>query len=194
MDPVKRAREFNQRGLAAMDCGQFDAAAEFFRNATVAVPHAAGAHNNLGFALFQLGRYQDDTRRTIPLSQWLQHLPEGLQFVSLQRDVRASDRPALEGHPRILDFSAELRDFSDTAALCECLDLVISVDTSAAHLSGSLGRRTWLLLPFHPDWRWLLGREDSPWYPTFKLYRQPAPGDWNAVFRSVSEDLLRVLL
>jgi tetratricopeptide (TPR) repeat protein len=59
MDPVKRAREFNQRGLAAMDCGQFDAAAEFFRNATVAVPHAAGAHNNLGFALFQLGRYQE---------------------------------------------------------------------------------------------------------------------------------------
>ena len=148
----------------------------------------------VGLAWSGNSAHQNDTRRTIPLSQWLQHLPEGLQFVSLQRDVRASDRPALEGHPRILDFSADLREFSDTAALCECLDLVISVDTSAAHLSGSLGRRTWLLLPFHPDWRWLLGREDSPWYPTFKLYRQPAPGDWNAVFRSVSEDLLRVLL
>jgi ADP-heptose:LPS heptosyltransferase len=75
--------------------------------------------------------------------------------------------------------------------LCECLDVVISVDTSPAHLSGALGQRTWLLLPFTPDWRWLRERDDCPWYPTMKLYRQKATGDWNEVFSRVAADLQR---
>jgi hypothetical protein len=76
-------------------------------------------------------------------------------------------------------------DYSDTAALMAQLDLVISVDTSVAHLAGALGCPVWVLLPFAPDWRWLLDREDSPWYPTMRLFRQPAPGDWTSVVQSV---------
>jgi ADP-heptose:LPS heptosyltransferase len=79
--------------------------------------------------------------------------------------------------------------FADTAALCECMDVVVSVDTSVAHLSGALGRPTWILLPHVPDWRWMLDREDTPWYPTAKLYRQKAAGDWNEVFARVAADL-----
>jgi ADP-heptose:LPS heptosyltransferase len=80
-------------------------------------------------------------------------------------------------------------DFVDTAALIKNLDLVISVDTSVAHLSGSLGKKTLLLLPSIPDWRWLLDREDSPWYSSIKLYRQPVIGDWNSVLDRVKFDL-----
>lgn len=85
-----------------------------------------------------------------------------------------------------MDHTAELRDFGDTAALISCLDMVISVDTSVAHLAGALGKPTWLLLPYAPDWRWLLEREDSPWYPTMRLFRQPRPGAWRAVMAAVS--------
>jgi ADP-heptose:LPS heptosyltransferase len=79
----------------------------------------------------------------------------------------------------IADFSTELKDFSDTAALMENLDLIITVDTAAAHLAGALGRKVWLLLPLVSDWRWLLDREDSPWYPTMRLFRQKKMGDWS---------------
>jgi ADP-heptose:LPS heptosyltransferase len=70
-------------------------------------------------------------------------------------------------------------------------DLVISVDTSVAHLAAALGRPTWILIPFCPDWRWMLEREDSPWYPTARLFRQPAPGDWASVIRRVRDELAR---
>src|SRR6202008_4582777 len=106
------------------------------------------------------------------LADWIPHLPRDLQYVALQRDVRAHDREALRAHPYITCFADELQDFADTAALCESLDLVICVDTSIAHLSGSMGVRTWVLLPFNPDWRWLLDRRDSPWYSSVTLYRQ----------------------
>jgi ADP-heptose:LPS heptosyltransferase len=82
-----------------------------------------------------------------------------------------------------------LNDFLDTAALINNLDFVISVDTSVAHLSASLGKKTLLLLPYLPDWRWLLDREDSPWYPSIKLYRQPAMGDWKSVLNQLNSDL-----
>jgi ADP-heptose:LPS heptosyltransferase len=77
------------------------------------------------------------------------------------------------------------------AALCENLDLIISVDTNVAHLGGALGRKTWVLLPFHPDWRWLSARTDSPWYPTIKLYRQDGVGDWSGALFRLREDLER---
>ena len=82
-----------------------------------------------------------------------------------------------------------MQDFTDTAALCDLVDVVISVDTSVAHLAGALGKTTWVLLPFIGDWRWLRNRTDSPWYPTMKLYRQPMVGDWNSVFGAIGADL-----
>ena len=108
-----------------------------------------------------------------------------VQFVSLQKDVRDQDRAFLGEHSDIVDLSDHLTDFSDTAALMSCLDLVISVDTSVVHLAGALGAPVWTLLPFNPDWRWLLNRDDSPWYSSMKLFRQPKRGDWASVVDNV---------
>jgi hypothetical protein len=90
---------------------------------------------------------------------------------------------------RVEDVGSGLRDFADTAAIMEQLDLVISADTSPLHLAGMLGRPTWGLLPFIPDWRWLLHREDSPWYPTMRLFRQTTLGDWTGVVDRVANAL-----
>jgi ADP-heptose:LPS heptosyltransferase len=109
--------------------------------------------------------------------------------VSLQKEIREVDKLTLDSSHHILNFSSHLNDFLDTAALIDNLDLVISVDTSVAHLSGALGKKTLLLLPYVPDWRWLLDRDDSPWYPSVKIYRQPAIGDWHSVFDRVKLDL-----
>jgi ADP-heptose:LPS heptosyltransferase len=93
----------------------------------------------------------------------------------------------------LLHFGPQLQSFSDTAALCACLDLVISVDTSVAHLSGALGQRTWVLLPHLPDWRWLMHRSDSPWYPSARLYRQHHARDWSAPLAQLAADLQTLL-
>jgi ADP-heptose:LPS heptosyltransferase len=79
----------------------------------------------------------------------------------------------------------DFESFADTAGAIECLDLVISVDTSVAHLAGAMGKPVWVLLPYAPDWRWMLDREDSPWYPTMRLFRQPQAGDWKSVVDSL---------
>ena len=89
----------------------------------------------------------------------------------------------------IVDLTAHLVDFAETAALISCLDLVITVDTSVAHLAGALGRPTWILLPYMPDYRWLLDREDSPWYATARLFRQTATRDWGEVLERVRGEL-----
>lgn len=113
---------------------------------------------------------------------------KGASFYSLQADVREADWQALSDLP-IQHFDGALNDFSDTAALIEAMDLVISVDTSVAHLAGAMGKPVWILLPHFPDWRWLLGREDSPWYPTARLFRQERRGDWMPVIDRVSQSL-----
>jgi tetratricopeptide (TPR) repeat protein len=133
----------------------------------------------------------NDQRRSIALTELLQHLPGGCEYVSIQKEVRESDRPVLHANPALRDFSDELHDFSDTAALCECLDVVVAVDTSVAHLNAALGRTTWILLPFSPDWRWLQDRDDSPWYPTARLYRQTVRDQWRDVLARVRADLVR---
>ncbi len=120
--------------------------------------------------------HANDRRRSIPLAELLRCLPGHCQYVSLQKDLRAGDELLLRNHPNVMHVAEQFNDFSDTAALCHCLDLVITVDTSVAHLNGALGNRTWVLLPFTPDWRWLLQREDTPWYPSMKLFRQGRPG------------------
>jgi hypothetical protein len=92
----------------------------------------------------------------------------------------------------IEDLGAELTDFADTAALLAELDLIITVDTAVAHLAGAMGRPVWLALPFAPDWRWLLHREDSPWYPSMRLFRQLQPGAWGPVFQRLAHELGRL--
>ena len=115
-------------------------------------------------------------------------LESGDFWISLQKEVREADEPILQA-TGLLDASSELGDFADTAALIAALDLVIAVDTSVAHLAGALGKPTWLMLPFAPDFRWLLKREDSPWYPNMRLFRQQRPGDWRGVIARVSAAL-----
>jgi tetratricopeptide (TPR) repeat protein len=133
--------------------------------------------------------HHNDYNRSLELATLLQDLPDHCQYVSLQKELRARDAETLQAHPQVLHFGDELNDFADTAALCEHMDLIISVDTSVAHLAGALGKQTWVLLPFSPDWRWLLGRGDSPWYPTMTLYRQTAIGDWQTICKQLGRDL-----
>lgn len=132
--------------------------------------------------------HTNDRQRSLPLAELLAHLPPQLDYVSLQKEVRAADQAALANSP-IHHFGVELRDFTDTAALCDLLDLVVSVDTSVAHLSGAMGRPTWVLLPHVPDWRWLLNREDSPWYPSARLFRQTADRQWTPVLQRLGTAL-----
>ena len=106
-------------------------------------------------------------------------------FVSLQRDVRPADVELLRGRSDVLHFENDLKNFADTAALIANLDLVIAVDTSIAHLAGALAKPVWLLLPYAPDWRWLLERDDTPWYPTARLFRQDETRQWEAVMTRV---------
>jgi hypothetical protein len=130
--------------------------------------------------------HRNDRNRSMALQALLAALPDELQFVSLQKVVPPSDRAALAEARRMHDWTCELHDFSDTAALVEALDLVIAVDTSVAHLAGTLGKPCCLMLPFHPDWRWLLERHDSPWYPSLVLFRQERRGDWAGVLRRLT--------
>lgn len=130
----------------------------------------------------------DDPKRSLTLGQILPHLPGAYQYLSLQKELTESEQRDVAAHA--IDFKHwQGLNFVETAALCECLDLVISVDTSIAHLSGALGRKTWILLPFNPDCRWLLDRPDSPWYPSATLYRQMRSGDWRDVLARVAADL-----
>ena len=112
-----------------------------------------------------------------------------IQFVSLQREVRDYDAPALAAHPEVLHFGEKLQDFADTASIIAQLDVVISVDTSVAHLAGALGKPLWVMLPYVPDFRWMLERTDSPWYPTATLFRQQTLGDWQGVITRIKTAL-----
>jgi tetratricopeptide (TPR) repeat protein len=131
-----------------------------------------------------------DYDRSIPFEQLAPLLAlAGVRFVSLQKDVRASDAPAFAACDRVIDLRAEFNDFSDTAAAIANLDLVITVDTAVAHLAGAMGKPTWILLPYVPDFRWQMDRADSPWYPTARLLRKSAAGDWGEVLAGVARQL-----
>jgi tetratricopeptide (TPR) repeat protein len=132
-------------------------------------------------------------KRHFALSNLVPLLPPDVDYFCMQTDVGAADQETLATTPGIRQFKDSLRDFTDTAALCECMDLVISVDTSVAHLSGALGQKTWVLLAFSADWRWLTDRDDSPWYPTMRLFRQRSLGDWHGVFERVAAELRQEL-
>jgi ADP-heptose:LPS heptosyltransferase len=114
---------------------------------------------------------------------------EGTTFYSLQMGQAASQVRELGSRVRIVDLQDEQEDFADTAAIVANLGLVISIDTSVAHLAGAMGKPVWILLHKSPDWRWLLGREDSPWYPTARLFRQFTLGNWQDVVARVECEL-----
>ena len=145
----------------------------------------------IGLAWSGNPNHHNDRNRSLALAALLAPLA-GLDasFVSLQKDLRPGDGELLERHG-IRHFGERLRDFSDAAALVSRLDIVVSVDTSVAHLAGALGKPAFVLLPHTPDWRWLLDRSTSPWYPTARLIRQPAPGDWSAAVTDLAGELAR---
>jgi tetratricopeptide (TPR) repeat protein len=134
-------------------------------------------------------RHSNDDRRSMPLRTMARLLDVDATFVSLQKDPRSDDKALLSERTDIIDLSAGLTDFLQTAALISCLDVVITVDTSVAHLAATLGRATWILLPYVPDWRWLLDRDDSPWYPTARLFRQGESRDYASVLKRVRVEL-----
>ncbi len=141
----------------------------------------ATPHRKIGLVWSGNVKHPDNGQRTCPLTalQPLWHIPN-LAIYSLQKEVTEADRALLATLP-IQDLSPYLGDFADTAALIDQLDLVISVDTSVAHLAGAMAKPVWLLLSKVADWRWLLEREDSPWYPTMRIFRQSHAGDWDEV-------------
>jgi hypothetical protein len=142
----------------------------------------------------RLGRPGLAARRSIALNT-LAPLGEvsGISFISLQKGEAAAEATNPPRGMALHNFIGDLHDFADTAALVDGLDLVISVDTAVAHLAGALGKPIWLLNRFDTDWRWLLDRDDSPWYPQLRQFRQPSPGDWNSVIYRV-RDALQLLV
>ena len=128
-------------------------------------------------------------QRDAALTALLAALPAEVEVIRLQKNASEDDRATLARDPRVRDPGLGLDDFVDTAAAIMALDLVVSVDTAVAHLAGALGRPVWILLPYAPDWRWMLERTDSPWYPTARLFRQDVPDSWGDVFRRVSQQL-----
>ncbi|MFI3219494.1 MAG: tetratricopeptide repeat protein, partial [Methylococcales bacterium] len=137
---------------------------------------------------------KSDYRRSLSLRELLPLFapPLHCQFISLQKELRDADKELLAQQPVLQQYGELINDFTDTAALCELMDVVISVCTSVAHLSGAMGKPTWILLSDNACWRWLLNREDSPWYPTARLFRQTQYGDWQSVIELVKHDLISV--
>ena len=134
--------------------------------------------------------HPEDRTRSCHLRNFLRlsKIP-GLALFGLQKGDAAGQAEDLAGEMAMTNLGGELNDFTDTAAVIENLDLVVSVDTSVLHLAGAMGRPAWAVLPFSPDWRWMLDRPDNPWYPTMRLFRQRSYGDWEDVFRRVSQEL-----
>ena len=148
----------------------------------------------VGLVWSSVSSFKNDHIRSMTLLELLSALPkEGFEYICLQKEIKEIDKDTLKANPQIKFFGDLLNDFSDTAELIECLDLVISTCTSVPHLSCSMGKETWLMLSYVPDWRWLLDREDSPWYPSAKLNRQEKIGSWHGVLEKVKFDLEKLV-
>jgi len=134
--------------------------------------------------------HMDDRNRSCRLADFacLSKLPH-IRWFGLQKGPAASQTGEWPASERFINLGEAFDDFTDTAGAIANLDLIISVDTSVAHLAGAMGKPVWVLLPFIPDWRWMMEREDTPWYPTMRLFRQPAQGNWNSVFNAVAHSL-----
>ena len=155
----------------------------------------AAASNKLRVGIAWAGRreHRNDQSRSMRLEVLVGALKavEGIQFFSLQKGAPSAELK--NAATPILDYTEELHDFLDTATLIGALDLVISVDTAVVHLAGALGKPVWMLNRFDTCWRWLMEREDTPWYPTLRLFRQPRFRDWEPVVHSVAAELSRVV-
>ncbi len=158
--------------------------------ARFALPVPAGTRLKVGIAWAGRPDHKNDRNRSCPVEHFLTLAERpGVALYSLQKGERAGDIAAAAADGRVHDLGPRLADFADTAAAIAGLDLVISVDTAVAHLAGALGRPLWVALAFMPDWRWLLERADSPWYPTARLFRQHRRGDWADVFARIAAAL-----
>jgi Flp pilus assembly protein TadD len=142
---------------------------------------------SIGIAWAGRPTHNNDLNRSMSLSAFAPIAAlDGISLVALQKGPGQSAIADYSDRAPLLNLGAEIADFADTMAIIETLDLVVTVDTVLAHLAGAMGKAVWILLPYAPDWRWLLERSDSPWYPTARLLRQPTPGDWDSVAREVA--------
>ena len=149
---------------------------------------AANNKLNIGIACSGNERHINDSNRSIDL-EFFKPIADQASLFLIQKDLRKGDQDFLRTHPGIKFLGEEIKSFNDSASIIQAMDLVITVDTSLAHLSGALGKSTLILLPWNPDWRWLLERQDSPWYPTAKIFRQPHSGRWEAVIEDIAHHL-----
>jgi Tfp pilus assembly protein PilF len=155
------------------------------------LPHGV---RRVGLAWTGRPTHPNDRRRSIPLARLTPLAAAGrASFVSLQKPMPPADLPAVAQFPGFTDLSADLADFGETAAVIANLDLVITVDTAIGHLAGAMAKPVWIMLPKASDWRWLLERSDSPWYPTARLFRQQTPGAWDPVIAAVTGTLAHEL-
>ncbi|HEY1982750.1 MAG TPA: tetratricopeptide repeat protein [Xanthobacteraceae bacterium] len=152
---------------------------------------AANGRLRVGICWAGSNIHLNDRNRSIPLERFATILVSGIDFISLQRDVAPPEAAILSAHG-VQQIGQEFSDFADTAAVVSMLDLVISVDTSVAHLAGAMAKAAAVLIPFAPDFRWLLDRTDSPWYPTLRLFRQAAIGDWSGPLNRLRHELAAV--
>ena len=145
-----------------------------------------------GFVWSGSSTHRNDRNRSIELARLAALFDNPpLRSFSLQTELRDADRSVLGGLPKLVHLGDEIGGFADTAAIISLLDVVISVDTAVAHLAGALGKPVVILLPYAADFRWMRQRDDTPWYPTARLMRQPAFGDWDSVIARLSEEFQR---
>lgn len=154
---------------------------------------APGSHKRVGIVWAGRPTHNNDRRRSAKLSDFapLAALP-GVALVSLQKGPSADQAGGYFGRAPLVNIGAEVRDYDDTMALLECLDLVVTVDTSVGHLAAAMGKPVWILVATSPDWRWMMDREDTPWYPTVRLFRQTVPRQWRDVFQRVAAELAKL--
>ena len=148
-------------------------------------------YRRIGIAWAGRPTHHNDRNRSTALATFapLTEIP-GIAFVSLQKGPAQAQIGGYWGRAPLVNLGPEIRDFGDTMAVVDCLERVITVDTSVAHLAGAMGKEAWVMLPYAPDWRWLLDRADSPWYPAHRLFRQGPDRSWDAVIDGIARELL----
>ena len=146
----------------------------------------------IGIAWAGRPTHNNDLNRSIPLSTLAQLFDiEGIALVSLQKGPAVEQIAGYAGRAPLIDLDRQITEFDDTVAILDGLDLLICVDTAVGHFAGAMGRPAWVMLPHAPDWRWLMGRRDTPWYPTLRFFRHPAPRRWDLVVPAVAAELKR---